>query len=197
MVRNAVLAVAFLAGPLPASAQAPAGQAAQPSAAPTAQDAESWDFLMSQYPPRARAAGEQGMVGFTVTLDRDGFGKACEVTHSSGYRSLDDETCRLVLNHARFRNAEAARGRVGDTVHEGVVNWRLADAPPAVPLAEPLAVTAANAPDKMVCKRTTRIGSLVAKERVCRTTSEWQRLSERIRSEWGALQGTKGSTRGQ
>jgi hypothetical protein len=34
-------------------------------------------------------------------------------------------------------------------------------------------------------------------ERLCATASEWSRMSQRTQQEWGALQGTFGSTSGQ
>jgi lipopolysaccharide export LptBFGC system permease protein LptF len=38
-----------------------------------------------------------------------------------------------------------------------------------------------QAKDKMICKRTTETGSLVAKRRECRTRYDWDRISEAAR----------------
>lgn len=166
-----------------------------PSAEAAARDANNWDVILSQYPERARAAGEQGPVGFKVTLDRDGYASACEVTHSSGYPQLDNETCQLILNRAVFKGVRDGDGRKVSSVHEGVVNWKL---PGSAPNAAPATTTAAAAskPEKMVCKRRVKTGTLAGYERVCAPKTDWQRLGERTREEWGALQGTLGNTKG-
>jgi hypothetical protein len=41
--------------------------------------------------------------------------------------------------------------------------------------------TAAGNPDKVVCKRFTQIGSLVASYRTCKTKREWERERENLR----------------
>lgn len=41
--------------------------------------------------------------------------------------------------------------------------------------------TAAGNPDKVVCKRFTKIGSLVASYRTCKTKREWERERENLR----------------
>ena len=76
-----------------------------------ARNAVNGDVLLSEYPPRALAAGEQGLVGFKVTLDRDGYATGCEVTHSSGHKMLDQETCELILNRATFKGIKDGDGR--------------------------------------------------------------------------------------
>jgi hypothetical protein len=42
--------------------------------------------------------------------------------------------------------------------------------------------TAAGQPDKIVCKRFTRIGSLVDGYRTCKTKKEWERERENVRT---------------
>jgi hypothetical protein len=42
--------------------------------------------------------------------------------------------------------------------------------------------TAAGKPDKIVCKRFTRIGSLVDGYRTCKTKKEWERERENVRT---------------
>lgn len=64
----------------------------------------------------------------------------------------------------------------------------------ASPAAAPAPTPAPS--EKMTCKRFAETGSLVKKRRVCRTKAEWARLSARTQEEWGELQGTKGSSRG-
>lgn len=46
--------------------------------------------------------------------------------------------------------------------------------------------------DEIVCKRTTKTGSLVARSRVCMTRQEWVAQAEHNQADWGDLQGRKG-----
>jgi periplasmic protein TonB len=156
---------------------------------------EMSDALRQYYPSRARAAREQGMVGFIVRLDKAGEPSSCEVTRSSGFRALDDETCPVVLAHAVFKPEVDASGHRVVAVHEGVINWRIAGIPQQ-PLAAPVAVTAANAPDKMICKRTLRMGTLAGYERTCMKRREWLRITDDTKDPYGQLQGSKGMTTG-
>lgn len=163
--------------------------------AATARNAQNWDTLMKLYPPRALAAREQGVVGFTVKLDKDGHPIECQVTRSSGYPLLDQETCQIITLHAAFKPNGAITGSQVST-HQGAVNWQLpasnglAAAPPPKP------VTVATVPEKVVCKRVPKTGSNVSTERVCMTRRDWQNASDESRREFEELQGKKGSTSG-
>lgn len=187
-----------------------AAAAATPTLAETpadvrARNIETWEAMFSQYPAESVAAREQGVVGFEVKLDRDGYATECRVTRSSGYRRLDDETCRLVLDRAAFKGISDAGGRRKATVTQGVVNWVLPDLPagsdirvadastmPAIRIAD-----AAPAPSsKRICKRQVRIGTLAAYDRVCMTAAEWDLQRARLQQELGELQGARGSTNG-
>src|SRR4051794_2215227 len=75
---------------------------AQASDAPASRNAANMDVLRKFYPPRALAAHEQGSVGFSVTIGKDGHPTECNVTKSSGYPLLDQETCQLITLHAEF-----------------------------------------------------------------------------------------------
>jgi protein TonB len=181
----------FLAALL-ASAASPASAA--PSSETVARDAANDEVILSQYPERARAAGEQGSVGFKVALDRDGFATSCEVTQSSGYKRLDQETCDLILDRATFKGVRGTDGRKTNMVTTGVVNWRLPNAAPIV--ASPMRIAATPKPEKKICRRKIKTGSLADYERLCATAAEWSRMAQRTQQEWGALQGTSGSTHG-
>lgn len=77
------------------------------------------------YPAAARAALEQGMVGFTLDIGPDGRVTACTVTRSSGSALLDDTTCSLMSSRARFTPAlDAAGAAVADRI-AGRLVWRL------------------------------------------------------------------------
>ena len=168
---------------------------AGPSKDAAARDAANWNVLLSQYPARARAAGEQGSVGFNVALDREGYATSCVVTQSSGFKRLDEETCELILDRGIFKGVRGPEGRKMNVVTEGVVNWRLPEGQTTA--AAPMKLAAATKPEKKVCRRRVKTGSLVDTERLCATASEWSRMSQRTQQEWGALQGTFGSTSGQ
>ncbi|MEO7178025.1 MAG: energy transducer TonB [Allosphingosinicella sp.] len=172
-----------------AAAPAPA----VPSTDKAALDARNAEIVFSQYPARALAAGEQGAVGFNVTLDREGYATACEVTRSSGFPRLDRETCELILNRAEFKGVRGPDGRKTNTVARGLVNWRLpAGATPAT-----IRIAAAPKLEKKICRRKVKTGSLADYERMCATAAEWSLMTQRTQQEWGALQGTLGSTHGQ
>lgn len=181
MARTLFLSALLIAAATPAFAA--------PSEEKAARDASNFDVILSQYPARARAAGEQGAVGFKVTLDRDGYATGCEITHTSGHPKLDQETCDLILSRAVFRGARQA----GGSVHQGLVNWRL-DAASKAPLVA-VAASAKAVPEKKICRRRLKTGSLADYERLCATKADWARMSQRTQEEWGALQGTLGSTR--
>ncbi len=168
---------------------------AAPSIAGPTNDASNEAVIASQYPARALAAGEQGAVGFKVTLDREGYASACEVTKSSGYKLLDAETCQLILNRATFKGIKDTNGRKISSVASGVVNWKLPAN--AGTVAGPAMIVASNAlPEKKICRRKLKTGSLADFERTCATKADWEAMAQRTREEWGELQGSKGNTRG-
>lgn len=157
-------------------------------------EAKNYDTLMQYYPKRALAAGEQGLVGFTIRLDKAGHPTNCEVTHSSGYRELDDETCQLMLIHGVFNPVKDGDGNKTNQVAEGVVNWRIPGA--AKNTVAPVKVSAATAPEKMICKRTLRMGTLADYERTCMTKTEWRRYTDEMKQPYDDMQGKKGMTTG-
>ncbi len=184
-MRMWALAVGLMAA-VPAFAQSPAAGAAR--------NAMNWETLVKNYPPRALAAREQGMVGFLVRLDSKGQPTQCQVTHSSGYPLLDQETCQLITLHAVFKPA-AGLSQSQISTHQGVVNWRLPGATAAAPAAAPKPVRVADAPDKLVCKRVPRTGSNVGTERVCLRKSDWAKAADETRKDWEEVRG-KGMTSG-
>lgn len=75
------------------------------------------------------------------------------------------------------------------------MNWKL----PAGTGAKPGAATrtASAAPEKMVCRRTARIGSLAGSTKTCMTKSEWARTTGRTQHEWSQRQGGRARWDGQ
>ncbi|MGZ8285622.1 MAG: energy transducer TonB [Allosphingosinicella sp.] len=185
-----IILSALLAGAATSATGAPSPEAPSPEA--IARDAANAEVILSEYPARARAAGEQGVVGFNVALDREGYATSCVVTHSSGYKRLDEETCDMILDRAKFKGVRGADGRKTNVVTQGAVNWRLPAGEATAPAPVRLAVAAK--PEKKICRRRVKTGSLVDSERLCATATEWSRMSQRTQQEWGALQGSFGHT---
>jgi TonB family protein len=149
------------------------------------------EIIFQNYPPRALAAGEEGPVFFVVTLDKDAHPTSCEVTHGSGHPLLDQETCDLIVQHAVFSSSRDANGQLVLKT-EGVVNWTLPGHTPA-PI-NPVPLTANDKPEKQICKRTQRGGSLASFERTCMTASEWAKQRDQQTQPWEELQGRKGNS---
>ena len=197
MARMIFFAALLVATAAPAPAETLAGEKAR--------NAQSWDVLFSEYPKRALAAGQQGLVGYKVKLDREGYATECEVTRPSGHAILDQETCRLILNRATFKGVRDSSGRRVATVTEGTVNWVLpsqAATYAGTPAASPLRLRIVDAPapsgsQKKICKRHLKTGTLATYERTCMTEAQWIQHRNRNRDEWGELQGSKGSTSGK
>jgi TonB family protein len=174
---------------------------ATPGGETTPLNARNWDVMLSQYPARAREAREQGPVGFRVTLDREGYATECEVTSSSGYPLLDNETCRMIMTRGEFRGITDEQGRRAGGVFQGVLNWKLppptagaaVTAPPPAPAKAGPAQ--AGGGGKLICRRKLRTGSLAQFERTCLTKEDWERYTANERAFWEEVQ-SKGHTHG-
>lgn len=175
-------ALGFLGLALLASVSAQASAAPETDAQKAVREAKNYDTLLKYYPKRALAAGEQGLVGFKIRLDKNAHPTNCEVTHSSGHRLLDEETCQVILSHAVFKPVKDEAGNKVNQVTEGVVNWKIPGGGGAV--RRPVEVAAANAPEKMICKRELKTGSLADYERTCMPKSEWKRMSDQMKEPW-------------
>ena len=141
-------------------------------------------FIFRKYPPRARAAGEQGDVTFRATYDKKGSILSCEVTKSSGFRRLDDETCELIVKHARFKPALLNNGKRVNGIQLGIVEWRIPGMAP--PVAGKQAELAKQ--DKIICKKIPRGGSMVIMSKQCLTQREWEAQGQEIRDTFGEAQ---------
>ena len=76
------------------------------------------------YPAAARQNGEQGIVRLSLDVGVDGRVTRCAITRSSGSRSLDVTTCRIVRSRARFTPARDGAGNpVPDRV-ESAIEWQ-------------------------------------------------------------------------
>ena len=159
-------------------------------------DRQISEIVFQNYPPRALAAGEEGPVFFSVTLDKDARPMTCQVTHGSGHPLLDSETCDLIVQHAVFNSAKDADGHVVRQTAEGVVNWTIPGHKPA-PINFGAAATAAAATtEPQICKKSLRIGTLSQYERTCMTPSEWAKQSDEQKQTYEELQGRRGTCGG-
>ncbi len=183
MLTNAIWGVGLiaLASTMPLQAKETPAQAA-------ARDAENRAFVLKNYPPRARAAREQGRVFFKIMLDRDGRLRSCEVTKSSGFPRLDEETCELMVAHGVFKPVRDAKGLVRNPVHHGAINWELSVGGASEAASEPAKLASATKPDRLICRRITKTGSLAMTERRCLTSREWDQGDEYARDEVRRLQ---------
>lgn len=86
------------------------------------------------YPVEAIRKREQGTVGFRLEILKTGAIASCSINDSSGSKLIDETTCRIMSERARFNPARDARGRaVADSFNSRIV-WRLPDSPPGTPL---------------------------------------------------------------
>lgn len=183
-MRAFLLVAAGILASGPVFAQAPDPKAAQ--------NAANWDIFQKLYPPRAIKEHEEGAVGFLVTIDAKGAVTQCQVTHSSGHPLLDQETCNIITLHAEF-NPESNLSTSQVRTREGVIAWKLPDSKTA--LSTPKAMAANTAPEKMICKKSIRTGTVAGSERTCMTPTEWSRLSDEERASFEEIR-NKGFTRG-
>jgi len=160
-----------------------------PDVAQSVQSANG-EFIFSQYPPRALAAGEQGSVRFRAEVDAKGNVMSCRVTEGSGHERLDRETCDMIVDHASFKPTLDSDGIAREAIHDGFVNWRIPGVAPAT------TKIAGKSPDEVVCKRQTKTGSLVSHSRLCLTRREWAQYAEKNQDQFGEIQGKFGNTHG-
>lgn len=92
-------------------------------------DAGSW-IRSEDYPKGSLRRANTGITSFRVTVGIDGKVSACEVTVSSGWAALDEATCRLVAERARFTPAKDRKGRPVTGVYENRVRWQIPDDKP-------------------------------------------------------------------
>lgn len=128
------------------------------------------EFIAKHYPPRALNAGEQGKVGFRLTVEPDGSLGTCDIVESSGSKTLDNETCELILRYARLQPVRNAEGRAVRAVQSGYINWKLPKGIARV--ASPTTSKVADV-ERIICKRTARTGSLVSRTKQCMTARQW------------------------
>lgn len=85
------------------------------------------DYLSGgDYPAQALDLGEEGTVGFIVTVAANGRVTACQITQSSGHAHLDAGTCRLARQRLRFNPAHGQSGApVAARSREFRITWTI------------------------------------------------------------------------
>lgn len=164
----------------PLSAAIAATMASAPATTPSSPSAENAEFLAKNYPPEALRRGEQGKVGFQLTIDKDGTPLACTITESSGFGALDDGTCEFLVRHGRMSPQKDANGISVRSAKNGYINWKL---PAGVAAAAPASAVSPNGTDPLICKRTTVPGSIIKRVKRCMTKNEWATQDRIVREE--------------
>jgi len=82
-------------------------------------------FSDADYPAEAIRRGEQGIVAYALNVDEAGRVSACRITESSGSAVLDEATCRILRERARFTPARDRRGRAVPDRVAGRTRWVL------------------------------------------------------------------------
>ena len=138
------------------------------------------EFIADHYPVRALRAREEGKVGFRLVVESDGSLGSCDVTESSGSKSLDNETCELILRYARLTPVRNSDGRAVRAVQNGYINWKL---PANAPKMASAAASKGPDPDRIICKRTAKTGSLISRTKQCMSARQWAEASRIARNQ--------------
>ena len=90
------------------------------------------------YPVEALARNGQGTVGFRLTVDAEGRPIGCAVEQSAGDAALDEVTCRIMMERARFTPAHDPAGHAVAGAITARITWRIqqesVDGLPVAPL---------------------------------------------------------------
>lgn len=79
----------------------------------------------NDYPPRALRDGRSGKVIYRLDVGPDGRVARCEITRSSGFRDLDEITCRAATRRARFETATDRNGEPTTSSYSYVARWAI------------------------------------------------------------------------
>jgi protein TonB len=90
-------------------------------------------FRDTEYPPEAWDHQKSGLTRVRGTIGTDGRVSDCVIIRGSGSLSLDETTCRLVEERARFMPARDAKGNPVPSRFVGGVDWRLRESLPDAP----------------------------------------------------------------
>lgn len=77
------------------------------------------------YPPDALRRRQSGEVRFAVEISSQGQVTSCRIIATSGSPPLDQATCRIMIERARFRPARDASGAAVPDVIESGIRWAI------------------------------------------------------------------------
>lgn len=89
----------------------------------------SW-VTTSDYPIRALREERDGVAAFRLAIDTQGRPIDCAITASTGSQDLDEATCSLILQRARFKPARDAGGKPMAGTYSNRVRWMIPDEAP-------------------------------------------------------------------
>ena len=164
----------------------PIASAAVMADAPTVRESKNGEFIADHYPPGAYQRGEQGKVAFRLTIEPDGSLGACDVTASSGFAALDQETCEVILRYAQFKPVRNSDGRAVRAVQSGFIVWKLPRGATNVASAN---ATIMPKPNKIICRSAPTTGSLIQRTKQCMTARQWAESNRINRDQIDRLQG--------
>lgn len=84
-------------------------------------------YTFDDYPMRAFAQRWKGAAAFELLVGLDGRPTNCTVTRSSGYETLDKQTCWIAMHRARFTPARGPDGAQALGTYRSMVMWRRPD----------------------------------------------------------------------
>jgi TonB family protein len=80
-------------------------------------------FGPDDYPAVAVMKGDSGLVAITTLIDETGKIASCMVTQTSGYASLDAQSCAMITTRAKFVAATGPDGKPVKSVLESRIRW--------------------------------------------------------------------------
>lgn len=82
------------------------------------------DWISTEdYPDSSLRRNSEGITSFELKVGTDGRVRNCTITVSSGWAVLDETTCRLITERARFSPATDRRGRPVEGSYSNRVRW--------------------------------------------------------------------------
>lgn len=91
----------------------------------------SW-VTPDDFPVEARQLPNATVV-FRLMVDATGVPTSCEITRSSGVAAIDDHTCRLLQQRARFKPGVNASGKPIPGTYSNAMRWQQPTLPPTPP----------------------------------------------------------------
>ncbi len=79
----------------------------------------------NDYPVSALVDGVEGMTAFSLTVGVDGRVSDCQVTTGSGSEALDETTCLVLRQRARFNPALDGKNRPTEGIYKNRIHWRI------------------------------------------------------------------------